>query len=64
MRALLLVTAALALSACGTTPNNYLAESHAGCAMSSTREHAACVHAARVKYAAAAAAAADVVSVN
>ena len=60
MRALLLVTAALALSACGTTPNNYLAESHAGCAMSSTREHAACVHAARVKYAAAA----DVASVN
>ena len=54
MRALLLVTAALALSACGTTPNNYLAESQAGCAMSSPRENSACVHAERVKYAAAA----------
>ena len=51
MRALLLVTAALALSACGTTPNSstYAAENHAVCGMSSPRENAACVHAAGAK---------------
>lgn len=54
MRALLLVTAALALSACGTTSKTYLAEDHSGCAMTSARENAACVHAAGVKRAAAA----------
>jgi hypothetical protein len=53
MRVLLLLTAALALSACGTTSTTYVAENHQGCAMSSAREHAACVHAAGVKRAAA-----------
>jgi hypothetical protein len=53
MRAILLATAALALSACGTTSNTYVAENHNGCAMTSARENAACVHAAGVKRAAA-----------
>ena len=54
MRVLLLVTAAFALSACGATSTTYVAENHNGCAMTSARENAACVHAAGVKRAAAA----------
>ena len=53
MRPLLVLAAALALSACSTAPSTYVAENHSGCAMTSARENAACVHAAGVKRAAA-----------